>query len=199
MLGWIQVESHWTQTMRINWVVSSTYQLDPAVDADAIKNVGPVWGSWKTWRSCATDNVICHEASRAQDLVDRNFQKNCNFYIHETNFVKLGRPPGCRVYGGDFLLEVDEIEDIIALHLAAAQSDIVILMGFKLTGIAGIDDVFELHKKKNYHGLVRGVISAHPETQWVLVDHAEKLDKSYQDLANLTCDTFNNVLQLLAQ
>ena len=193
------MESHRDQIMRINWVVASTYQLDPAVDADAIKNIGPVWGSWRTWRSCATDNVICHESSRAHDLVARNFQTDCNFYIHEANFVKLGRPPGIRVYGGDFLQEVDSIEDVIALHLAAAQSDIVILLGFELTGIKGIDDTFELHKKKNYHGLVRGVIAAHPETQWVAVDHDKKLDKNYQTLANLTCDTFKNVLQLLAQ
>jgi hypothetical protein len=68
-----------------------------------------------------------------------------------------------------------------------------------MTGIKGIDDAFELHKKKNYHGLIRGVIATHPETQWVIVDHDKKLDKSYQDLANLTCDTFGNVLQLLAQ
>jgi len=193
------MESHRDQIMRINWVVASTYQLDPAVDADAIKNIGPVWGSWRTWRSCATDNVICHESGRAHDLVTRNFQTDCNFYIPEANFAKLGRPPGVQVYGGDFLQEVDSIEDVIALHLAAAQSDIVILLGFELTGIKGIDDTFELHKKKNYHGLVRGVIAAHPETQWVAVDHDKKLDKNYQTLANLTCDTFKNVLQLLTQ
>ena len=185
--------------MQINWVVASTYQLDPAIDVDAVKNIGPIWGSWRTWRSCATDNVVCHDSGRAQELVARNFQKDCNFYVPESNFVKIGRPLGVRIYGGNFLQEVDAIEDIVALHLASAQSNIVILLGFELTGINGIDDTFELHKKKNYHGLVRGVIAAHPETQWVLADHEKKLDKNYQTLPNLTCDTLGNVLQLLAQ
>lgn len=185
--------------MRINWVVASTYQLDPAIDVDSIKNVGPIWGSWRTWRSCATDNVICHDSAKSRDLVARNFQNDCNFYVPESDLTKLGRPLGVRVYGGSYHQEVDHIDDIIALHLSAAQSDIVILMGFDLSGIKDIDDKFELHKNKNYHGLVRSVIAAHPETQWVVVDHEKKLDKNYQTLPNLTCDTFKNVLQLLAQ
>jgi hypothetical protein len=185
--------------MQINWVVSSQYQLDPAIDVDLLKNIGPIWGSWRTWRSCATDNVICHDVDKGVDLVKRNFQQTCNFYVPESSLQMLGRPPGVRVYGGSFLQEVDNMEDIVALHLASADSDIVIMMGFDLSPIAEIADRFELHKRKNYLGLVRSLIANQADTQWVLVDHAEKLDKSYQDLANLTCDTLGNVLQLLVQ
>lgn len=185
--------------MRINWVMASDYQLDPAVNADILKNVGPIWGSWRTWRNCATDNVICHDPSKAVDLIKRNFQKNCNFYIPESSLQIAGRPAGVHAYGGKFLHEVDNIEDIIALNLASAQSDIVIMMGFDLTTSIDTADKFEVHKRKNYLGLIRSLISTQPEIQWVLVDYDKKLDKSFKSIPNLTCDKFDNVLQLLAQ
>ena len=149
------MESSGPDQMRINWVVASDYQLDPAVDADLIKNIGPIWGSWKTWRSCATDNVICHDSAKGVELIKRNFQQTCNFYIPESSIKMLGRPSEVKVYGGKFLQEVDNIEDIVALHLASAQSDIVIMMGFDLSTVVDSADRFDTHKKKNYLGLIR--------------------------------------------
>jgi hypothetical protein len=35
-----------------------------------------------------------------------------------------------------------------------------------------------------------------PNTQWVAINCA-KMDKSYQNLANLTCDSLQNALQVL--
>jgi hypothetical protein len=185
--------------MRINCVVASGYQLDPAIDVNVLKNIGPVWGSWKTWRSCATDNVICHDTAKGVDLIKRNFQKNCNFYVPESSIQMLGRPSGVQVYGGKFLQEVDNIEDIVSLHLASAQSDIVIMLGFDLSTAADSPDQFETHKRKNYLGLVRSLIVGQSEIQWVLADYSAEPDKTYLALANLTCDTFENVLQFVAQ
>lgn len=194
----IQVESNRTNKVKINWVVATDYKLDPAIDADELKNIGPIWGSWKTWRSCATDNVICHDSAKSIELTKRDFQKSCNFYVPESNLQMMGRPPGILVYGGEFLLEVNNIEDIVALNLASAQSDIVIMMGFDLSTIVETADRLETHKKKNYLGLIRSLISTQPEIQWVLVDYPAEPDKSFKILPNLTCDTFKNVLQLLA-
>ena len=185
--------------MNINWVVATGYQIDPVVDITDLKNIGPVWGSWSTWRSCGTDNVVCHELGKARELVQREFQKNCNFYTQEHHHQELGRPTGVKYYGGKFDQEVDYIEDIVSLHLAAAASEIVLMVGFVFPPIGEIPDRFELHKLRNRYGLVRSLVTNNPGIQFVMIDHPKQLEKTYQNIANLTRDTLGNVLQLLAQ
>jgi len=184
--------------MRINWVLASGYQFDPAVDIEVLKKIGPFWGSWSTWRGCGTDNVVCHNLSKSKELIKRKFQEGCNFYIPENNYQELNRPNQVKLYSGSYNLEVDNIEDIVAMHLASADSDLVLLAGFQLPPIVDPGDRFELHKIKNYYGLIHSLIASN-SAQYVLLDHPEEFDKSYRDLTNLTCDTLENVLQLLAQ
>ena len=57
--------------MNVSWVLADTLTLDPLVNIDAMKEIGPMWGSWKTWRSCQTDNVICYDLGKAQELIKR--------------------------------------------------------------------------------------------------------------------------------
>jgi hypothetical protein len=185
--------------MNISWVISDGYQVDPAIDITAIKNIGPIWGSWTTWRACSTDNVICHNQTKAQDLVKRNFQNSCNFYLPEKYYQAVGRPTGIKYYQGDFAEEMNSIEDIVSLHLACASSNIVLMLGFNFSPIQDPGNKFELHKIRNYYGLSRSLVSTNADVQWVLLDHTEELDKSFKDLTNLTCDNLENVLQLLAQ
>lgn len=185
--------------MNITWTVAAGHQINPIVDISALKNVGPIWGSWTTWRSCGTDNVVCHELAKAKDLVLRDFQKSCNFYTSEQYHADLGRPTGVRYYGGTFDQEVDNIEDIISLHLACSLSEIVLMMGFSFPPIGEIADRFEMHKLRNRYGLVRSLISNNPEIQFVLIDHPKKIEKTFSELPNLTCDNLGNVLKLLTQ
>ena len=185
--------------MNINWVIAAGYQVDPTVDLDKIKAIGPIWGSWTTWRACGTDNVICQSQSKAVELLNRGFQNTCNFYTSMQYHQTLNRPTNVKFYGGEFNQEVDNIEDIIGLHLASVSSEIVIMLGFDLSTMAELTDRFELHKLRNRYGLTRSLITSNPNTQYVLIDHSKDLDKNFQDLANLTCDTLENVLQLLAQ
>ena len=183
--------------MRVNWVFADGYQLDPAVDITSVKGIGPTWGSWRTWRSCGTDNVICHDRGKAQELIKRAFQAVCNFHIPKKHYQDVGRPTGVKLYEGDFTQELDHIEDIIAMHLVAGASDIVLLVGFNLAPLTAPEDPFEQHKLRNYHGLIRSMIASDEVVQWVAVDHPAELDKAYQNLPNLTCDSMSNVLQLL--
>lgn len=182
--------------MKISWVVAADYRLDPVQDIEQIKSVGPIWGSWLTWRSCNTDNVICHQQQKSRELLDRAFQAVCNFHVPRSLYEPLGRPVGVRFYDGSFDQEVDHIEDIVAMHLSAASSDIVLMLGFDFVMPETVTDRFEQHKLINRHGLIRSVISGRPQVQWVAV-HTHDLDKSYQTLPNLTCDTMPNVLKLL--
>lgn len=184
--------------MRVNWAVATGYSLDPAVDIDLIKSIGPLWGSWQTWRGCATDNVICHSGSKARELLDRAFQAVCNFYVPRSEYEFLKRPVGVKLYEGSYQEEVDHIEDIVSLHLCAAVSDIVLLLGYDLGSIPNDLSKLEQHRMINRHGLIRSAIAGSNQTQWVLIDSKRDLDQAYQNLANLTCDTMESVLQLLA-
>jgi hypothetical protein len=185
-----------SSAVKISWVVAADHSLDPTIDVEQIKSVGPVWGSWRTWRACATDNVICHEQQKARELLDRAFQAVCNFYIPRNLYEPLARPVGVRLYDGDFDREMDNIEDIVALHLAGASSDIVLIVGFDWSLPEDVADRFERHKITNRHGLMRSAVSSRAQTQWVAID-CENMDPSYQILTNLTCDTMQNALQLL--
>lgn len=183
--------------MRVNWVFSCAWIPDVTVDMACIKNVGPSWGSWKSWRGCDTDNVICHDRGRAQELLHRAFQAVCNFYVPRKYYQDLGRPVGVKLYDGDFLEETFDLEDIVAMHLAAANSDIILLAGFDLGKPIPVEDRFEMHKVRNRLGLMRQVMASNPGVQWVLIDHLAEIDVAFSELSNLTRDSVGNVLKLL--
>ena len=83
--------------MNLTWVFASNYILDPVIDNDQIKNIGSTWGSWSTWRTCGTDNVVCHDKNKAQELVDRSFQNSCNFFVSQSFAQKLKNASGVKV------------------------------------------------------------------------------------------------------
>lgn len=183
--------------MRINWVFSAQFNPGPEIDLKSISNVGPTWGSYRSWRSCNTDNVVCHDKQKAKELLNRAFQAVCNFYLPKKFYQDLERPKGVKLYEGDYHEMVDDLEDIISMHLAASNSDIVLLAGFDLSTPGPVNDRLTQHRIQNRLGLVHKVIKDHAAVQWVLVDHPMPMAKAYTQLTNITCDTLNNVLQLL--
>ena len=183
--------------MRISWVYSGGYSLDPSVDVNSVKQIGSTWGSWKTWRSCSTDNVICDDLAKNRELLKRAFQAVCNFWVPRRSYQDLARPMGVKFYDGNFDLEMQDIEDVIAMHLVSRSSDIVLLVGFDLSRPDPVEDRFEKHKIQNRLGSIRSVINDNPAVQWVLIDHERELDLAFQTLPNLTCDSMQNALQLL--
>ena len=180
--------------MEISWVLSADYN-DPIVKSETLKEIGSTWGSWKTWRAYSTDNVLCADDTKAQDLIKRAFHSVCNFYIPEKSYIKLNRPTGVKVFNGDFPTEFANQEDIIAMHLVS-QSELVLLLGFDLQEITATDPAAK-HLAKNYQAAVRAAIKNNLNTQWVFIDHPGEMDKSFAKLENITCDTYENVLQLL--
>ena len=79
--------------MNINWILANDYVPDPTIDLDQLKTCGAFWGGWSTWRACGTDNVICHDKRKAQELVDRSFQNSCNFFVSRTVFASVFPEP----------------------------------------------------------------------------------------------------------
>ena len=174
--------------MNISWVLADGIDLDPTQELEPLKQAGPFWGSWRTWRAYQTDNVICHDQARVDELLKRAFQAACNFYIPNSVYVALNRPLGVQVYEGNFVHDLDHREEIIAMHLAASRSDIVLLLGFDWSQLS----------QQHYVGLVSQAIRDNAEIQWVLVDHPGTIHPAMSNLSNLTQDTMLNVLKLLA-
>lgn len=190
------MESNPGSRMKISWIFANSTVLDPVIDISAIKDIGPTWGSWRTWRGCQTDNVICHELRQAQELIQREFQSQCNFYIPQTVFTQLGQPSGVQLFDGDFKMELDNPEEIIAMHLSASQSDIVLLMGFDWTKKDLSTDRLVAHRTNNYRNLVKHAIANNSNTQWVLLDNDNNLIDEIKNLPNLSFDRFDNVLKI---
>jgi hypothetical protein len=182
--------------MNINWVLADSIVLDPTVDTAQLKNIGSLWGSWCTWRSCQTDNVICNDPVKSTELIKREFQKTCNFYIPNSVYQQLNRPTGVRLYEGEFVHDVDHQDDIVAMHLAAGSSDIVLLLGFDLAEKQPNPDKLLEHRARNYRGLIRQAMIDNRHVQWVLVDHPDTVMKDLVDLPNLSTDTMDTVLAL---
>ena len=180
--------------MKISWVLSDSVQLDPMQNVDDLKRLGAFWGSWSTWRACATDHVICHEMSQASELIKRDFHRRCNFYIPNDIFVSLDRPLGVNLYEGKFVHDVIHQEEIVALHLAASTSDIVLLLGFDLAKLCPDPDRLKTHQALHHRNLIRQAIKDYEQIQWVIVDHSEPLDPNLIDLPNISTDTLQNVL-----
>lgn len=175
------------RAMKIAWLFSENTDLGPRVDIDQLRDLAPIWGSWRTWRSYGTDNVICYNSTQARQLLEQEYQKVCNLYIHQTVWEELGKPLNTRCFGGEFPHSFEFADDVVAMHLAAAVNDIVLMIGFKLDSA---------QPNSPYLDFVAQTVQT-TKTQWVLIDHNSKLSNSFAGLKNITCDKLQNVLQLL--
>jgi len=184
--------------MRINWVVADSTVIPPDVDVNKLKNIASIWGSWRTWRSCGTDNVVCNDVGKARELFKRNMTELCNMYIPESLYAELDRPKGVRLYGGQFTFAIDNQDELIAMQLVMSQSDIVLLLGFDWTEKPVSSDKLLAHRATNYRRFVADCIKNNPEVQWVLVDHEGDVMPELTKFDNLTQDTLENVIELLS-
>jgi hypothetical protein len=182
--------------MNIAWVLADSADIDPTQDIAELKRLGTFWGSWRTWRAYQTDNVICHDQQKASELIKRKFQTYCNFYMPNSVYAGLGRPEGVRLYEGEFVHDVIRKEEIVALHLAASTSDIILLLGWDLTALAPDPDRLRSVQSQHHRNLLRQTIKDYNQIQWVVVDHPAPLDPNFTKLENLSTDTLEAVLAL---
>lgn len=184
-------------SIKICWVIANGFVLDPTVDLHQLKEIGSFWGGWQTWRACATDNVVCHDAAKAAELIKRNFQDLCNFYVAEEHYQFLNRPSNVSLYGGQFQHDLDNREDIVALNLVSGNHDIVLLLGFDFSEVGKDLEKLQKHKRLNYQNLFKQVVTDNSDIQWVLVEHGT-VAKDLQSLPNLTQDSLDSVLSMLS-
>lgn len=181
--------------MRTCWIIADDF-ASPHVEPSKLKDIAPVWGSWKTWRAWNTDNVLCHDANKAKELLERAFQAVCNLYVPKKFYTDLGRPLKVNLYEGDFPGEMDNPEEIIAMHLVAENNNLVLLLGYDLREVTE-SDKYARHKALNYLNAFRATLNTYPEVQWVIIDHPGELDKSFKNISNITVDSFDSVIKLL--
>ena len=177
--------------MNIAWLFAENTVLPPTTPVQAIRDLAPIWGSWRTQRSYQSDNVVCWDPTQAEKLCRQGYAKTCNLYIPEKVYKQLDRPVGVRAFGGGFDFEVDSVDDIIATHLVASVADVILMMGFDLEA-----KTKPLPSRTNYIGILANAIKLSGK-QWVIVDHHTDLAEPIQKLSNITSDLLPNVLQLL--
>lgn len=184
--------------MNITWVLADELILDPATNINRMKSSGAFWGSWKTWRAYGTDNVICHDARKAEELVKRTFQNSCNLYIPNSVYQMIGRPARVKLYEGDFMgHDVDHQDELVSMYLAGTQADVILLIGFDWSAKPEETDKLQEVRARNYRGLALQAIKSRPDVQWILVDHPAELHSVFANLPNLGTDTLDNVFQIL--
>lgn len=184
--------------MRVNWVVADSTVFPPGVDVNALKDIAAIWGGWRTWRGCSTDNVVCDDAGKARDLLKRKMNEMCNMYVPSAIYAELDRPKGVRLYEGCFTFEIDNKDELISIQLVSGQSDVVLLVGFDWTEKPKSTDRLIAHRATNYQRFVKDTIASNPEVQWVLVDHEGEIMPELAEFENLTKDTLDNVIELLS-
>jgi basic membrane lipoprotein Med (substrate-binding protein (PBP1-ABC) superfamily) len=69
-------------------------------------------------------------------------------------------------------------------------------MGFNLQEVTETEPKAKF-LAKSYLAAIRGVVKNNPNTQFVFIDHPDELDKSFENIENISCDSYENVLQLL--
>jgi hypothetical protein len=177
--------------MNIAWLFAENTVLPPTTPVQAIKDLAPIWGSWRTQRGYQTDNVVCWDPGQAEKLSRQGYAKICNLYIPEKIYQQLNKPAGVRAFGGEFDFVVDSIDDIIATHLVASVADVILMVGFDLES-----KTKSTPSRNNYIGLLANAIESSGK-QWVVIDHHTDLAETIQKLPNITSDLLPNVLQLL--
>ena len=87
-------------------------------------------------------------------------------------------------------------EEIVAMHLAATTSDIVLLLGFDLSELSPDMDRLTAHRAHHHRAMIHQVIKDSEDKQWVIVDHAQALDPILITSPNIGTDSLSAVLNL---
>jgi hypothetical protein len=162
--------------MKFAWVLSETLQLPPKYQIKQLQDLAPIWGSWRIWRSYHCDHCVCGDQQEAQYCIEHQYYCYCTLYVPDSVETKL---PNTFHYGSQGHLTIDNRNDIIAMHLAGSQSDLVMLLGFDYQKCGHVIDA---------------VIDNYTDTQWVFVSNMQQL---INDRENFTCDILDNVLTCL--
>jgi len=169
-------------SINIAWVIAEDYHLPPRYGTDILHAIGPIWSSWRIWRTYGSDNCVCLETADIEFCIEQEYHEYCNLYIPDS--YELTSRLSIKRYAGMGKINLPNSIDIVTLHLAAAWQDIILLLGFDLSRNSVL---------KNY---VMSAVSQYAKCQWVCIDNRSQ-DFQDTNLENFTCDSFDNVVKSL--
>lgn len=163
--------------MKISCVISRNVDK---VDAEKLRDLGPLYGSWTTWKEHKTDNVVCTDLTKAYELMNKAFHAVCNFHIPQKFKEEAGTLP--RVQHFNYIVDAVNSDDLAATYVACSQnSAVVLLVGFDFS-------------KKDAN--LTELLGRFDTVQFVGVSEiAAKVSKAYSKIENITFDTVENVIK----
>ena len=189
------MESDW---VKYCWMVRKDYDPGQHIGHERMKAVCAIWGSWQSWRTCATDNIIVEDFADARRLLDRELHTRTNMWTHEENFDLLGRPDTLSLHNITIDKSLRDKNDLVALALSAARHEIVMCAGFDLTFDDAETDRLERHEQKRFLSAVANIAKGFDQTQFVFIDLPGEPAENFEGLSNVTRDSMDNVLALVS-
>ena len=174
--------------MKIATVVANGYKTSLISPLD-LRKIGAVWGALEAYNNWKADNVVCYNNEAARIAVNLGINKDAYFFAHQSNFAALGKLPRVHYFGGEFPTAFTRPDEVVAMNLAGAYFDLVILLGVDLGGGRDIE-------KANYINAVKSAITQNPNTQWVAVPITNSFSAEFNSLDNFTTDNIDSVLSL---
>jgi len=188
--------------MSICWVICEHFVANKGVlSLPIMRDIGPLWGSLRTWRDHATDNCVSNDFEQSSRALQRPMVGKCNLWFNEKHFVRLGRPDGIRTFPWNITVEVEHSEDLVALEIASNSKsyDIILPIGFDLISTEHmIPNTIEKHLRQNYLNHLTNIIETNAHIQYVFIDSETKnIHPQLLGLDNFSIDTAESVIGLL--
>lgn len=177
--------------MKIAVVFANQTWVDPLIDLGKLRQVGTIWSAWNQWHQLLPHHTICHDMTRAKELIAGNFHHRTELFVPETVFNALNKPRGIKSYGGEFLHEIDQPEELIAMFLAASAADIVVLVGYDWKP-SDSNDALVTYAAENRMRVIRDAIKDSPNVQWIIA--AEAVPEQLKEFENVDHDTIENII-----
>lgn len=177
--------------MKISIVFANQTWVSPLIDLGKLRHVGMIWAAWNQWHQLFPHHTVCHDMTRAKELIAGGFHRRTELFIPETAFNALNKPKGVKMYGGEFLHEISRPEELIAMFLASATSDIVVLVGYDWT-VPTPNDTLEAFAVENRMRVIQDAIRGAPNVQWIVV--GESVPEQLKEFENVDHDTLENII-----
>lgn len=184
--------------MEYCWLVHKDYNPESTIGVDKMKEIATMWGSWKSHRLCQTDNCIVEDLKDATSLIKRGFNLTTNLWTHEENYIPLERPEALSIHKIGIDKDLIDRDDLVALALAGARYDLVMVVGFNLSATESKDKL-EIHEHKRYLSAIANIVRGFNQTQFVFIDLPDDPAENFTGLENFTCDNIQNVLTLVSE
>lgn len=181
---------------RISWILDDNSNCRPSYNVEEMRQIGPLWGGLDTYREWYTDNVVSLDLNESRTFVSRNLHLNANLHVPQTHYGSLDRPKGIRLFEHGYTELFPRQNQLCSIMLLGGHHDILLLLQFKVNKNLTGDKLWD-HNEKVYIRELKAAIASFEDTQFVAIDSSDDIAEELKELPNFTCDSYENVLELL--